>query len=93
MAIEFETDTRNSEISRLDQSVGNPWMTKFLIDKGIVKDETQAFYVLVGISVTCFLLSIYIFWAYVIGFPVKPSSGQMDNKWKPDQKTFQTPPN
>lgn len=75
MAVEFDTD--NSRVGRLQPSVQNPKMTKFLIEKGIVKDEKQAFYVLLGISATCFLISVYIFWAYVIGFPVKVSPEQI----------------
>ena len=87
MTIEFQTDTNNS--NRLQPSVQNPKMTKFLIEKGIVKNETQAFYVLLGISIICFALSIYIFWGYVIGFPVKVSPEQIRQQQEFEQRMLE----
>lgn len=84
MAVEFEAD--NSRVGRLQPLTQNQKMVKFLIDKGIVKDEKQAFYVLLGITVTCFLISVY-FWARVIEFPVKPSAEPVEQQQEFEQQT------
>ena len=66
MSVEFEEDQQyGSQSFRSRQIMGEPvkpTMIKWLVKFGIVKDERYAGYILIGITILCFLISAIIFY-------------------------------
>ena len=69
MTTDFNVDKVDNMTKRIEPNATNNKMANFLVKKGIVKNEDQAFYVLLGVCAVCLLLAGYIFYAYVFGSP------------------------
>lgn len=56
--VEFEEN--NFPGNRFVEASKSPVMVKFILQTGLVKDEKQANYVLIGVAVCAFLLTLYV---------------------------------
>ena len=60
--IQFEDDQDAKFLySRIEKSRQAPKMVKFMVDRGWVKDASQATYMLLGVAALVFVVSIFIF--------------------------------
>ena len=77
--VEFEEN--NFAGRGLEPSLGDtPALVKLILKTGLVQDEKQANYVLIGISITAFLLTVLVIYKGILGSPAPvgnfPSPGQ-----------------
>lgn len=63
--ISFDTDNTRFKSRTILGSPQTPGMTKFLINKGLVKDEKQANSLMIIITILFLLAAVYVFAKYV----------------------------
>ena len=76
--VQFEEDNSMNMNNRFAMAAGEPpIMVKLLLKTGLVKDEKQANYVLIGIAAVSVLLTIWVVKSTFFGAstPVAPPSG------------------
>lgn len=66
--VQFEEENNSSSFQSraILGQFRTPKMIRFLVDKGLVKNEKAAGNALVAITVICILLMIFIFYTYVL---------------------------
>ncbi len=70
--VEFEEEKINNRFQLQVRKKSK--LTSFLIDKGVVKDETMAQNVLIGFTLLILFFSGYLYYIYVVGLPHRPTA-------------------
>jgi len=75
MSVEFDQENNfNKNFERTISKSNGSKMNTYLIKKGYAKNEKQANLILLGISLLCILITIFVFYTFVLGNNKKPVS-------------------